>query len=563
MKFNKPIEIAPDIYWVGYVIPNDPFQCHVYLIKNGENSILIDPGSMITFPVVFEKIKSLVDLKDIKYVIMHHQDPDIVGCYSTLERMMPEAKRYIVTHWRTEMLLKHYMWKTPFYLVNEHNWKLKAGNRELEFVFTPYAHFAGAFCTYDKKSGILFSSDLFGGLTEKFQLFAEDADSYFEAAKPFHKHYIPSREILHHALNQIEKKHPFMIAPQHGSIIKKDLIEPLIEKLKSLECGLYLLDDYESDLLILNKTDEVLKKFFKDTVSLSSFNLVLRNLFDNIKQAIPSIQKIEIKGISPLSGSEHCFSFSSDHKIITIKQTDSNYSLKKELLQNDKKVGEIFICINKNMSKKEKTLLNMLLNKITVPIAISLEKELILRELEENNKKLYEKSITDPLTQLYNRSYMKEFLSNKIEEAKRYTFPLSVAMIDIDFFKKINDTHGHIIGDYVLKELSILLRENFRGSDVVARYGGEEIFIIMPFTDCQNACKKLEFFRELVQNHLFCKKQQVVLTISAGVYQFHPDKDLSIEDVILNADRKVYFAKKQGRNRVICEEKGSKYGKNN
>jgi len=552
MDFSKPIEIAPDVYWVGYVIPNDPFQCHVYLIKNGSESILIDPGSMITFPVVLEKLNSLIHLKDIKYIIMHHQDPDIVGCYSTFERIMPKSERYIVTHWRTEMLLKHYMWETPFYLIDQHNWKLKAGKRELEFVFTPYAHFPGAFCTYDKKTGILFSSDLFGGLTDEFSLFAKDADDYFEAAKPFHKHYMPSKEVLHHALNQVQKKRPFMIAPQHGSIIKKEYINPLIDKLKELECGLYLLDDYESDLYILNKTDEVLKQFFKDTVSLSSFELVLRNLFDNIKKVIPSIQKIEICGISPLSNNQHCFSFAEDHKIIEIEKMDKNYSYKKELKQNDKKIGEIYIKINKNMNKKEKTLLEMLLNKISVPVAISLEKELILRELEDNNKKLYEKSITDPLTKLYNREYMKEFLSQKIQEAKRYKFPLSVAMIDIDFFKKVNDTYGHLIGDCVLKELSDILRENFRGSDIASRYGGEEIFVIMPFTDLQNACKKLECFRKLVEEHRFCEQKNIHITVSIGVYELNLEKD-TLEDLIRAADRKVYFAKKHGRNKTVCE----------
>ena len=356
MDYTKPIEIAENIYWVGYVIPDDPFQCHVYLIKNGDESILIDPGSMITFPVVLEKITSLIHLRDIKYIIMHHQDPDIVGCYSTLEKIMPKGERYIVTHWRTEMLLKHYMWETPFYLIDNHDWKLKAGDRELEFVFTPYAHFAGAFCTYDKKSGILFSSDLFGGLTEEFSLFAKSADEYFEAAKPFHMHYMPSKEVLYHALKQIQKKHPSLIAPQHGSIIKKDLIEPLIEKLKNLECGLYLLDEYESDLYVLSKTDEVLKHFLEDTVSLSSFNLVLRNLYDNIKKVISAIERIEICGISPLSGKEYCFSFGEDHKIVEIEQMEENCSYKKELYQNDKKIGNIYIIVKKLTKKKKNCL---------------------------------------------------------------------------------------------------------------------------------------------------------------------------------------------------------------
>jgi diguanylate cyclase (GGDEF)-like protein len=550
MDFSKPIEIAPDVYWVGYVIPNDPFQCHVYLIKNGNESILIDPGSMITFPVVLEKITSLIHLRDIKYIIMHHQDPDIVSCYSTLEQIMPKGKRYIVTHWRTEMLLKHYMWDTPFYLIDVHNWKLKAGKRELEFVFTPYAHFPGAFCTYDKKTGILFSSDLFGGLTEEFSLFAKNVDTYFEAAKPFHKHYIPSKEILYHALKQIQKKHPSIIAPQHGSIIKKDLIDPLIEKLKNLECGLYLLDEYESDLYVLSKTDEVLKHFLEDTTSLSSFTLVLKNLYDNIKKVIPSIQKIEICGISPLSENEYCFSFGEDHKIVEIEHMDENYSLKKELIQNNNKIGEIRIIISENINKKEKKLLEMLLNKISVPVAISLEKELMLRALELNNKKLYEKAITDTLTGLYNREYMKEYLNKKIEEAKRHNIILSIAMIDIDFFKKINDTYGHLIGDCVLKELSDLLKDNFRESDIVSRYGGEEILIIMPFTDKESACRKLEQFRKLIENRTFCGKKNVKLTISVGIAEY--EKEDTLKEFILKADRNVYYAKKHGRNQVKC-----------
>ena len=154
MDYSKPVEIAEDVFWVGSIIPNDPFQCHVYLIRNGTESILIDPGSLVTFPVVFEKITSLLPLRNIKYIIMHHQDPDITSSYSILESLMPQSEKYIITHWRTEMLLKHYNWKSKFFLVDQHDWKLKAGDRVLKFIFTPYAHFPGAICTYDKKTKI-------------------------------------------------------------------------------------------------------------------------------------------------------------------------------------------------------------------------------------------------------------------------------------------------------------------------------------------------------------------------------------------------------------------------
>ncbi len=180
LDLSQPVEIGPEVFWVGYVVPNDPFQYHTYLIRNKDETVLIDPGSMITFPVVLEKILKLVSLRDIKYIIFHHQDPDITGCYLTVEELFPNPskERFAVTHWRTKALLKHYRWKTPFYLVDRNDWKLKAGDRTLEFVFTPYAHFPGAFCTYDPKSGILFSSDIFGSISDKFQLFATDDEEY-------------------------------------------------------------------------------------------------------------------------------------------------------------------------------------------------------------------------------------------------------------------------------------------------------------------------------------------------------------------------------------------------
>jgi len=552
MDFSKAIQITEDIYWVGYVIPNDPFQCHVYLIKDGNESILIDPGSMITFPVVLEKITSIVPLRDIKYIIMHHQDPDIVGCFSTLEKLIPHKEKYIVTHWRAEMLLKHYEWKTPFYLINENDWKLKTKNRELEFVFTPYAHFPGAFCTYDKTSGILFSSDLFGGLTDEFSLYVKDIDDYFESAKPFHKHYMPSKEVLNHALLQVQKKNPKIIAPQHGSIIEKRFISPLIEKLKDLECGLYLLDNYESDLYVLNMTDELLKQFLQDTVSLSSFHLVLQNLFNNIKKVIPSIQKIDICGVSPISNKEHCFSFALNKEYDEELDELENFEYKKDLKQNDKIIGKIFIKITKTLTNKEKSMLEILLNKISIPIAISLEKELILQDLEENNKLLYKKAITDPLTGLYNREYMIEYLTKKTKEAKRYNFPLSIVILDIDYFKHINDNYGHIIGDCVLKELSNLLKQNFRDTDVVARYGGEEFILIMPFIEKDNACKKMELFRKLVEQYVFCDQKYIKLTVSIGVAEYNNEKD-DLKTLIQKADKNLYEAKNNGRNKVYCK----------
>ena len=107
-KFEHAVEIAPKIWWVGYVIPNDPFQCHVYLIEDENESVLIDPGSKLTWEVTRKKIKEVTSLENIKYIICHHQDPDITSCIGDLLDEIGAKNRYIVTHWRTITLLKHY-----------------------------------------------------------------------------------------------------------------------------------------------------------------------------------------------------------------------------------------------------------------------------------------------------------------------------------------------------------------------------------------------------------------------------------------------------------------------
>ncbi|SMP07794.1 diguanylate cyclase (GGDEF) domain-containing protein [Desulfurobacterium pacificum] len=556
LDLTKPIEIAEDIFWVGYVVPNDPFQCHVYLIRNGDESILIDPGSMITFPIVLEKICEVTKLRNIKYIIMHHQDPDIVGCYNTLESIMPKRDdRRVVTHWRAYMLLKHYQWKTPFYLVDKEGWKLKAGDRELEFIFTPYAHFPGAFCTFDKKTKTLFSSDIMGAISDKFMFYAEDTEEYYEGLKLFHKHYMPSSVILNFALRQIKEKDPVLIAPQHGSIIKKDMIPKVMKILSDLECGLYLLDEKETDLFILGKTDKVLKQFFEDAILSSSFDKLLVNLLNHIKEEVPHVKEILVAGRTPVCKDGVAVIWVKDGKVL--KEVGEEFPSKDEcdfsidLETNEGKIGFLCIKTERELSEKERKFLEVLFKKISVPLSISLSRELTYEFLERENKQLFEKATKDPLTGLYNRRYLFEYLKAKLEERKQFKFPLSLVMIDIDHFKKINDTYGHLIGDCILKEIALILRKSVRVSDCVARYGGEEFVIVMPFARLSGACKKMEKIRKEIENHSFCKDIGIKVTISAGVTEY---KDgMSIEEFIERADENLYEAKRSGRNRVICK----------
>ncbi len=270
LDIKGPVEIGPEVYWVGNEIKNDKFQCHVYLIRHGRDSVLIDPGSHLTWQATREKLKKVIDLKDIRYLVCHHQDPDITACVELLDQEAPRADREVVCHWRTQALLKHYDWPYPFYLVNERDWELiLPGGRKLQFIFTPYLHFPGSICTFDEQSGILFSSDLFGAFTEEFQLFAQD-ESYLEGLRLFHEHYMPSRDILLFGLEELERYKFQMIAPQHGSIIPPHLIDPIMSAMKEMECGLYLLPIYKNNIHDLSRLNR-------------QYRSLLRNLFRRIR----------------------------------------------------------------------------------------------------------------------------------------------------------------------------------------------------------------------------------------------------------------------------------------
>jgi len=247
MDFTQAIEIAQGIYWVGMYLPNDPFQCHPYFIENGTDSVLIDPGSMLEFDAVLKKITTISSMKHIKYIILHHQDPDLAAAVPEIEKRIGRDDLQIVTHSRMVPLVKHYLIQSDYYEIDKHDHRLHCGDLHLDFITTPYCHSPGAFVTYEPQTKTLFSGDIFGGIEESWEFYAED--DYFEKARQFHAEYMPSRDIFNYALKKIELLDMERIAPQHGSIIRKAQIPPLIRQMKALECGLYIEKEYRDELL--------------------------------------------------------------------------------------------------------------------------------------------------------------------------------------------------------------------------------------------------------------------------------------------------------------------------
>lgn len=157
-------------------------------------------------------------------------------------------------------------------------------------------------------------------------------------------------------------------------------------------------------------------------------------------------------------------------------------------------------------------------------------------------------SLTDALTGLYNRRHFDNTVEREFMRSKRYGGDLSLAIIDIDFFKKVNDTYGHLCGDYVLKEVAYLIMDNFRKTDFVFRYGGEEFVVILTETDIKSSQIPLERLRKKIEEYPFVfNGQPLHITISTGVSSNNAE---DMETFLDNADKALYRAKQAGRNRI-------------
>jgi diguanylate cyclase (GGDEF)-like protein len=193
-----------------------------------------------------------------------------------------------------------------------------------------------------------------------------------------------------------------------------------------------------------------------------------------------------------------------------------------------------------------------LLARVSVAIRMKLERDRLRQRAEELRRSAEaasEMSMTDALTGLLNRYGLHRALQRELSEARRYGRPLSCLLIDIDFFKAVNDTYGHAAGDAALQQAARVIADSVRGSDVVCRYGGEEFLVLAPETGHEGARALAEKIREAFSARLFGDAGRVFpLTLSAGVAQLSTGE--SGNDMIARADDALYHAKQTGRDRV-------------
>ena len=193
----------------------------------------------------------------------------------------------------------------------------------------------------------------------------------------------------------------------------------------------------------------------------------------------------------------------------------------------------------------------ILLEELSIRVKNLLHNKQLFDTVEEQRSLLEKLASRDQLTGLYNRYYMNNIVEKAIKDSYRYNYPFSVLYIDLDHFKKINDSYGHSIGDVVLKSVSKLLLSIFRGGDTPVRMGGEEFIILLPHCDGTNAVNRAQSLLSQIRG---LRPANIYITASIGVTEIPRSAQIGSKELFVTADEAVYAAKKNGRNCVIFHE---------
>jgi diguanylate cyclase (GGDEF)-like protein len=220
-----------------------------------------------------------------------------------------------------------------------------------------------------------------------------------------------------------------------------------------------------------------------------------------------------------------------------------------EKIQNyTKRLYDLNLKLESKVKERTKTLEianNQLRNEIS-------DRKKAEKELRYANEKLETLSTKDALTNLYNRRILEQKLQTYWQTAWREKSPLSIIMCDIDFFKKINDTYGHQMGDHCLQEIAKVFENSIsRPTDIIARYGGEEFIFVLPDTPASGALRIAEAIQNMLKKRNICSDTKVKMTLSIGISSVIPTKEIAWSALIQAADEALYEAKHNGRNRIV------------
>ncbi len=540
VDIESPIELAKNIFWVGVFDPSQIIQCHSYLIVDGDEAVLIDPGAVTLFDQIYEKIIKIIPIEKIRYIVTSHQDPDVCSNIPMFEQKGFVGE--VVTHWRTSLLIHFYGIKSKFYYVDQNQYRLRlASGRTLEFICTPYLHFPGAIITYDPESKILFSGDLFGGISYNWSLWADER--YSDSMETFHEHYMPGHEILGPIMELLLNLEISIIAPQHGSLIREQIKDSILT-LRDLECGSYL------------------NPIKKELVKIGSYtglcNRVLNRYYSLFDPA-------EVSGV--------------------FADSDITIDKKSSLIGDFKSTGHdlwdgFFDLIYSKKGISWITVVEPLVTRISKQYDVDLPKiygsslmaaerkfqhledeNVQLRELSERLEKNLQKAEDslnrDPRTHLYNQAFFIEYFKTDVPLALERGTDTAIVEVEIDHLPEIVLTYGEAVWGEMLRNATYLLNETKDDLSLLFSIEGDANFAIyMPGADLKTAVEFAEKLRTTVSDsEIFIQKT----TASIGVSSLAEFRDSPLDGAelamsfALVARQRMHVAKNRGMNNVCWE----------
>jgi len=245
------------------------------------------------------------------------------------------------------------------------------------------------------------------------------------------------------------------------------------------------------------------------------------------------------------------------------KPIQPEYAVMYPMLYRQEKLGALVLALHQELSHSQLDFLQKIAGDMAIAVKDILryeQLEMLNSELEKHREQLQqerddavEDSITDGLTQIYNRGYFDLSRKGFVQHARRNYEPLSLLLIDIDYFKAVNDTYGHPCGDEVLIRVAQVMKKSLRETDFVARYGGEEFICVLPHANVLQARQAAEKLRAAIASECFDEMGGKSITISIGLSALRDD-DPELQAMVDRADKALYHAKERGRNRVVCDK---------
>lgn len=406
---------------------------------------------------------------------------------------------------------------------------------------------------------------------EKIDVIADEVIDILKQLSQENEHQLSSKLIAEkmYVRDSVKKvldaqKENASTSSSNNSNILKDITETIMNRFSdfapsSLGEKLSELQQEFQDEALIEETAKWMDSSFKIVRKyIDSLSIRNKELEEFIRQTMQHLEKTEIHLTMEISSQED--KFSED------REFENNISDHMKMIKHDFNKGDLKSIkeavmskidnINKGIEKKREQDIKRKEKTEKALKSLSFQVKGIKKEADEIKKKAVKleiQSSRDELTGLYNRKAYNENVLETIAYINRYNEPSSLMICDIDYFKKINDSFGHKVGDLVLKKLSILLREKLRANEFISRYGGEEFTIIVPHATLNEARKIGEGLRDYIYKFIFSyKDQEIPVTVSIGVSTFRKEDDgYTVFD---RADEALYLAKRSGRNNVKTED---------